>query len=147
MDSSKAALPDVRHRAILHSSFGCYVVEQAFGRTRLNSAGKEYSTRDIAEDHCIEDLGFIPTVDQWFKTMDIQPWMGGPASRKEREKRRALTEEARNGTLISPPISVTEYDDGTPRRGGGGFNINEFAKHGLVYDGPRPYKIPTSNTD
>jgi hypothetical protein len=27
-DSSKAALPDVRHRAILHSSFGIFLVER-----------------------------------------------------------------------------------------------------------------------
>lgn len=96
MDSSKAALADVRHRAILHSAFGCFVVEKVFGTTRVNSAGKTYSTRDIAEDHCIEDLGFIPTVEHWFKSMEIQPWMGGPASKKEREKRKALSEEARN---------------------------------------------------
>ena len=46
LDSSKAAVPDVRHRAILHSAFGCFVVEQMFGRTRVNSAGKEYSPRE-----------------------------------------------------------------------------------------------------
>lgn len=144
MDSSKAALPDVRHRAILHSAFGCFVVEKTFGTTRTNSAGKVYSTRDIAEDHCIEDLGFIPTVEQWFNTMEIQPWMGGPASKKEREKRKALTEEARGGkSRISPPITVREYDDGTPR--GGGFNIDGFKNNGLFADGPK--KIPSSNTD
>ena len=37
IDSTKAALPDVRHRAILHSAFGCFLVEQVFGRTRKNS--------------------------------------------------------------------------------------------------------------
>ena len=31
MDSTKAALPDVRHRAILHSAFGCFLVEKVFG--------------------------------------------------------------------------------------------------------------------
>ena len=32
IDSTKAALPDVRHRAILHSAFGCYLTEKVFGR-------------------------------------------------------------------------------------------------------------------
>lgn len=95
MDSSKTAVPDVRHRAILHSAFGCFVVEQVFGNTRTNSDNRVYSVRDVAEDHIIEDLGFIPRMDQWFKTMEIQPWMGGPASKIEREKRKALTESAR----------------------------------------------------
>lgn len=84
MDSTKACLPDVRHRALLHSAFGCYIVERVFGATRKNSSGKDYSPRDVAEDHCIEDLGTIPTVQDYFKTMEIETWMGGP-SRKTRE--------------------------------------------------------------
>lgn len=77
IDSSKATFPDVRHRAILHSSFGCFIVEQVFGRTRINSDGKEYSPRDIAEDHIIQDLGTIPTVGDYLQNMNIQPWMSG----------------------------------------------------------------------
>lgn len=78
MDSSKAHIADVRHRALFHSSFGCFIVEQVFGITRTNSAGKEYSTRDIAEQHIIEDLGKIPSVQEYFQHMEIQEWMGGP---------------------------------------------------------------------
>lgn len=77
IDSAKAAMPDVRHRAILHSAFGCFIVEQMFGRTRVNSDGKEYSPRDIAEDHILQDLGFIPTMEQYLNNMTIQPWMSG----------------------------------------------------------------------
>lgn len=77
IDSSKAAMPDIRHRAILHSAFGCFLVEQMFGRTRINSEGKEYSPRDIAEDHIMQDLGFIPTMEQYLNNMTIQPWMSG----------------------------------------------------------------------
>ncbi len=82
MDLSKSSLPDVRHRAVLHSSFGCFIVEQTFGKTRLNSDGKMYSPRDVAEDHTIEDLGFIPTLDKWFENMPIEKWMGGPSKRQ-----------------------------------------------------------------
>lgn len=77
MDSSKAALPDVRHRAILHSSFGIYIVEKVFGTHFKNSDGKDVSTRDIAEQHVLEDLKFIPTLDKWFATMQIEDWMTG----------------------------------------------------------------------
>ena len=77
IDSSKYAHPDVRHRAILHSAFGCYVVEKVFGRTRLNSAGIEYSPRDVAEDHIIQDLGFIPTLSRYLNNMSLEPWMSG----------------------------------------------------------------------
>lgn len=81
MDSSKAHIADVRHRAIFHSSFGCFIVEQVFGITRINSSGKEYSTRDIAEQHIIEDLGKIPSVQDYFQHMEIKQWMGGPVRR------------------------------------------------------------------
>ena len=78
MDSTKAALPDVRHRAILHSSFGIFLVEKVFGVARRNTDGREVSVRDIAEDHVKEDLGFIPTIEKWFETMTVEPWMLSP---------------------------------------------------------------------
>jgi hypothetical protein len=81
IDSTKSCVPDVRHRAILHSSFGCFLVEQLFGRTRTNSSGVEYSPRDIAEDHIIQDLGFIPTVEKYLNCMSIEPWMSGTAKK------------------------------------------------------------------
>lgn len=77
IDSTKQAVPDVRHRAVLHSAFGCFLVEKVFGRTRINSAGKEYSPRDVAEDHIQQDLGFIPTLENYLNNMQIQPWMSG----------------------------------------------------------------------
>lgn len=78
MDISKSCLADVRHRAIFHNTLGCYVMERIFGYTRINSDGKEYSVRDIAEQHVMDDLGQIPTLGQWFEGMKIQPWMGKP---------------------------------------------------------------------
>jgi hypothetical protein len=83
IDSSKIAHPDVRHRAMLHSAWGIYLVARVFGDTRMNSAGKIYSTRDVAEDHIIQDLGFIPTMERWLSLMPIQEWMGGPVRRSK----------------------------------------------------------------
>lgn len=83
IDHSKSAVADVRHRAMLHSAWGIYVVSQVFGNLITNSDGKTVSTRDIAEEHVIQDLGFIPTMEDWLKEMPIQPWMSG--TRKTRQ--------------------------------------------------------------
>lgn len=84
MDSTKIALPDARHRAVLHTAFGCFLVEQLFGVYIVNSQGKTVSTRDVAEDHIIEDLGFIPTMEHFLRNMKLEPWMSG-TERKRRK--------------------------------------------------------------
>lgn len=76
-DWSKSTLADVRHRAILHNTFGIFLLEKVFGTYITNSDGKMVSVRDIGEDHVLQDLGTIPTVDQWLKQLPIEKWMGG----------------------------------------------------------------------
>lgn len=77
-DSTKSAWADVRHRAVLHSTFGIYVAEQVFGHTLTNSDGKIVQVRDVAEDHVAEDFGGkIPTIEQWLKDLPIEAWMTG----------------------------------------------------------------------
>ena len=77
IDQTKMCLPDMRHRALLHSAFGVFLLEQVFGKTMTNSVGKVVSIRDLGEDHVLEDLGFIPTVERWFKNMPMEDWMSG----------------------------------------------------------------------
>ena len=86
MDSSKAALADVRHRAVFHSAFGIYIVERVFGDYITNSDGKRVSVRDVAEDHVKEDLGFIPTMEHWLRNMPISDWMAGKRTREPSKK-------------------------------------------------------------
>ena len=74
-DSTKAAWADVRHRAVLHSSFGIYLVEKVFGTTITNSDGKVISVRDIGEDHVVEDCGCIPTIEKWLSNLPVEDWM------------------------------------------------------------------------
>jgi hypothetical protein len=76
-DSSKATLADTRHRALLHSTFGIFVLERVFGPTITNSDGRKVCVRDLGEDHVIEDLGFIPTPEKWLRNMKVEDWMGG----------------------------------------------------------------------
>lgn len=82
LDSSKACMSDMRHRAAFHSAFGCFLAERVFGILIQNSDGKSVSVRDVAEQHIVEDLGFIPRMDQWFAHMSLQDWMGGGARKR-----------------------------------------------------------------
>lgn len=77
LDSSKAAFPDMRHRAILHNSFGCFVAERLFGHNITITGGKLVSVRDIAEKHILEDMGFIPTLQDYLAGMPFYDWLGG----------------------------------------------------------------------
>lgn len=96
-DQTKAFVPDLRHRAIFHSSFGIFHVAHVFGRTRTNSAGKEYDVRDVGEHHVLEDLGFIPTMGQWLQKMPVEHWMAGrrsaPRPREDRPRAPEPTEK------------------------------------------------------
>ena len=77
MDSTKSAHAEVSHRCVFHSAFGIFIIEDIFGRTITNSDGKEVFVRDIAEQHVLEDLGFIPSLSDWLKEMPSQAWMAG----------------------------------------------------------------------
>lgn len=81
-DSSKQCLADVRHRAILHSSFGIFLLERVFGEYITNSDGKQVCVRDLGEEHVIEDMGTIPTVERWLRNLPIEDWMHSGHKRK-----------------------------------------------------------------
>lgn len=81
-DSTKAAYPNIKHRCILHNSFGIFLAERVFGTYITNSDNKKVSVRDIGEDHVIEDLGHIPTIEKWLQNMEIEHWMN-PIKQKE----------------------------------------------------------------
>jgi hypothetical protein len=82
LDESKAHFPDMRHRAMLHNSFGIFLAERIYGHNLTNSAGKLVSVRDIAELHIIEDMGKIPSVQDYLTGMPFYPWLGGPKRTK-----------------------------------------------------------------
>lgn len=97
-DQTKAHLPDGRHRALLHHSFGIFLCEQVFGVNITNSEGKLVSVRAIGEQHCLEDFGmkFIPTVQDYFGEMPYEPWMNNapgtfPPSYQQVEAKRVET--------------------------------------------------------
>lgn len=78
MDASKGAIPDNRHRALTHNSwFIMTILPKIFGETFVNSVGKTISTRDIGEDHVLEDYGgkFIPSAQDFLAEMEYKEWM------------------------------------------------------------------------
>ena len=85
-DQTKAFVPDMRHRAYLHNSFGIFLAAQMFGKVRVNSEGRAYSVRHVAEDHVLEDLGFIPSLNRIIESIDKTElkWLGGPPANKRK---------------------------------------------------------------
>jgi hypothetical protein len=81
-DASKAFLADFRHRALRHHAEGIFWAEEVFGVTITNSDGKVVPVRFIAEQHVKEDLGWIPTLQDWFKNLRVQPWMAKAGDRQ-----------------------------------------------------------------
>jgi hypothetical protein len=76
-DSTKAHVPDNRHRMILHNSFGIALAEQVFGLAITNSDGRRVFVREIGQQHVLEDLGFIPTLGECLQELPVRPWMAG----------------------------------------------------------------------
>lgn len=78
------------------------MAEKIFGHTITNSDGREVMVRYIGEQHVQEDLGRIPSINDWFRQIEVQSWMYG--SRKSLEKELAGAdsetekESARDGT-------------------------------------------------
>ena len=56
VDSSKVSYAGLGHRAILHSTFGCFLAEEVHGHTFKNSDGKDVSVRDVVEEQTKEKV-------------------------------------------------------------------------------------------
>lgn len=74
-DHSKEMMANFRHRALRHHAEGIFECERVFGTTITNSDNKKIPVRFIAEQHVREDLGFIPSMQDWFKCIRAEKWM------------------------------------------------------------------------
>lgn len=96
LDSSKAFVPDMRHRIFLHSSWGVFLCEKFFGTYITNSDNRKVQVRDVAEQHIIDDMGCIPTPQDYLDGLNpldknkrsaglpMLPWLGGPKRKPTR---------------------------------------------------------------
>jgi hypothetical protein len=74
-DASKELMGDLRHRAWRHHTAGIFECERVFGKFITNSQGKRVPVRVIGEQHVVEDLGIVPTLEAWLSNMRITGWM------------------------------------------------------------------------
>jgi hypothetical protein len=59
------------------SFFTDFLAERIFGVTIVNSDGERVPVRYVGEQHVKEDLGRIPTVQDWLSQISPQRWMYG----------------------------------------------------------------------
>ncbi len=71
IDSSKLFFYHFKHRVLIHNLYGVELATDLFGDTLTNSDDKTILVRDIAAEHCREDLSnHTPTLQDWFKAND-----------------------------------------------------------------------------
>lgn len=115
-DASKAHLADFRHRALRHHAEGIFWAEEVFGHTITNADGRPIPVRWIGEQHVKEDLGWIPTLQDWFRNLRVQPWMArtgdrpvgrdeGPSPEARAVETPVLGEEAKRKDDSGGPIA------------------------------------------
>lgn len=76
-DESKAFFPDFRHRVLRHHAEGIFLCEHVFGVAIANSDGMQVPVRYIGEQHVKEDLGRVPTAQDWLLQIRPVRWMYG----------------------------------------------------------------------
>lgn len=79
MDCSKGVIGDNRHRALTHNAwFIMNVIPRVFGETFVRESDfKVISSRDIAEQHVLEDYNgkFIPAASDFLNSIEWEGWM------------------------------------------------------------------------
>jgi hypothetical protein len=96
-DESKAYYADFRHRALRHHAEGIFMLEKIFGATLTNSEGSVIPSRFIGEQHVKEDLGFIPSVQDWFEQIEPVAWMYRKPMKEKEEVVKTNERENENG--------------------------------------------------
>jgi hypothetical protein len=80
MDASKRYIPDWRHRALFHNTFGIHMMEEFIIGPTFSRKFDEVvmDTRTVVSEHIKEDLaGVIPTPADFLKELPLSYWMSG----------------------------------------------------------------------
>lgn len=127
LDSSKAVVADNRHRALTHNSwFISTVIPKVFGEVFVRpSDGVIVSTRDVAEQHVLEDYKnrFIPNAADFLTKIPYEDWMqnggkGSPDSYKELHKNNKTAVDVNVVNEIVKDIQKKDDDRGHLRHPG-----------------------------
>lgn len=85
-DSTKAHITDNKHRMVLHNGFGIFMAERVFGPVIVRrSDGQTVPTRLLGEQHVLEDLGRIPTLEECLRKLPLEQWMMRAARKLSKE--------------------------------------------------------------
>jgi hypothetical protein len=89
------------------------IIEKIFGHLITNSDGKQVSTRDIAEQHVLEDFGnrFIPTVCDYLGDLEFVDWMNGTLNKNKESVPRSFKKihnryPIKKETQVSVPVDM-----------------------------------------
>jgi hypothetical protein len=76
-DETKGFTGDWTHRALRHHAAGIEEAIRKFGHVIHATDDVRVATKLVAEQHVVEDCGFIPTVADWLKPLAQHPesWM------------------------------------------------------------------------
>jgi hypothetical protein len=70
-----SSISDIAHFGM--NAEGIFLCERIFGVAITNSEGMQVPVRYIGEQHVKEDLGRIPTAQDWLSQIRPQRWMYG----------------------------------------------------------------------
>lgn len=101
-DESKQYFADFRHRALRHHAQGIFEAEKMFGDTIVNSDGRTVPVRYIGEQHVREDLGRIPSLQDYLMCIDAKPWMHG----RPKDTDAAIVAEAEGRKVVTQTMSL-----------------------------------------
>ena len=73
-DRSRGSTSSILHRMLAHHTAGIQDAVAHFGSTITISTGRRVPVSLIGEQHISEDLGFIPTLDDYIAMMTCPRW-------------------------------------------------------------------------
>ncbi len=92
-DATKEMMGDFRHRALRHHTTGVRECVEKFGPILTLSTGRQIPTQLVAEQHLIEDFGYLPTLQDWLNTIVPQKWMVSGARKLSKELDKGETKQ------------------------------------------------------
>ena len=94
-DRSRKGTSSILHRMLAHHTAGIADAVEHFGSTITISTGRKVPVSLIGEQHITEDLGFVPTLDDYIGMMACPRW----ASKKAKLLHRRLHERVDTSEL------------------------------------------------
>ena len=73
-DRSRKGTSSILHRMLAHHTAGIADAVEHFGSTITISTGRKVPVSLIGEQHITEDLGFVPTLDDYIGMMTPHRW-------------------------------------------------------------------------